>query len=599
MKDNNASLPVGFKLKSEKYSYRISKVIGNGSFGITYLASVKMEGALGTIEVPVALKEFFMRDINGRDGVSVTSGSKNGIYEEYKKKFVREANNLSKLCHPNIIKVLESFESNNTIYYAMEYIDGGDLDHLISTRGVLTEAECIKYSIQIAEALKCMHANDMLHLDLKPKNIMMRGETPILIDFGLSKQYDENGIPESSTNVGSGTDGYAPIEQANYHDGKDFPVTMDIYAFGATMFKMLTGHRPPAASDILNEGFPKEELSKVHCSPATISLIQRCMNPLKKERMQTMDDVLKTLRQIPGESDRSRGEETKIDVLKDGLSATPQPIATAISLKEFRMWRDRNWFTNVTILAYMVWLWIVMMLWVGIMMKYTYDYYNYYIDIVHMMFCGSVVVIYFLSFLGGLFILRNKKKKWSIGYPILCVFISSAIRLVMGIGYDPSFTPYPVFSLAFVFLTLMIRRRGLSAYYLLGKAIPTAKSSSIVSTLRNRHWLTNTITCLIALGSLLLGALYLWQFVSDGDAYLLSIVMCALCSLYYICRNNGIGLVIPPLCLLIGFYLFYIDQHLMGSEIIFGLGAFAYMLQLLALLIRKNGRSALSLMEWL
>lgn len=93
-----------------------------------------------------------------------------------------------------------------------------------------------------------MHSNKMLHLDLKPKNIMLdKDGKSYLIDFGLSKQYTETGEPESSTKVGAGTPGHAPIEQANYREGKGFPVTMDIYALGATMFKMLTGQRPPGS----------------------------------------------------------------------------------------------------------------------------------------------------------------------------------------------------------------------------------------------------------------------------------------------------------------------------------------------------------------
>ena len=166
---------------------------------------------------------------------------------------MREAINLSKLKHPNIIKVIESFEANNTIYYAMEYIDGGSLDDYIKKNHGLKEDEAITIIKQISSALSFMHNNKMLHLDLKPSNIMVKKSGSIvLIDFGLSKQYNSKGEPESSTKVGAGTPGYAPIEQANYCEGKEFPVTMDVYALGATMFKMLTGMRPPESSDILN-----------------------------------------------------------------------------------------------------------------------------------------------------------------------------------------------------------------------------------------------------------------------------------------------------------------------------------------------------------
>ena len=264
---NNNTLSISTLLQGNSYTYTIQKVLGQGTFGITYLATtrVKVAGALGELEttMQVAVKEFFMRDINGREENTVTSGSKGGIYANYKKKFAREAENLSKLHHPHIVKVLEYFEANNTVYYAMEYMEGGSLDAYIKRNNGLPEAEAVKYAKQIVSALSYMHAHKMLHLDLKPGNVMLRKNgDAVLIDFGLSKQYDENGEPESSTTVGNGTPGYAPLEQANYRDGKAFPVTMDVYALGATLFKMLTGIRPPEASDILNDGFPAYELQQ-------------------------------------------------------------------------------------------------------------------------------------------------------------------------------------------------------------------------------------------------------------------------------------------------------------------------------------------------
>lgn len=288
---NLNTLSSGTILQGSSYNYRIQKVLGQGSFGITYLASIEIKGSLGTINsnTVVAIKEFFMKDINGREKTVVTCGSKGGLYEDYKRKFIREAKNLSKLDHPNIVKVLESFETNNTAYYVMEYIDGGNLNEYIEQHNGLSEAESIKYFKEIASALSYMHSHKMLHLDMKPSNVMLRknGEI-ILIDFGLSKQYDENGTPESSTTVGGGTPGYAPIEQSNYHEGKDFPVTMDVYALGATLFKMLTGVRPPEASVILNNGFPSNELVKKHISKKTIDCIERAMKSIKKHRFQNI-----------------------------------------------------------------------------------------------------------------------------------------------------------------------------------------------------------------------------------------------------------------------------------------------------------------------
>lgn len=318
----NNSLPTGALLKGLSYIYRIEKTLGQGSFGITYLASIEIKGSLGTINssTVVAIKEFFMKDINGREKTVVTCGSKGGLYEDYKRKFIREAKILSKLDHPNIVKVLESFETNNTAYYVMEYIDGGNLNEYIEQHNGLPEAESLKYFKEIASALSYMHSHKMLHLDLKPSNIMLRDGSVVLIDFGLSKQYDENGIAESSTTIGGGTPGYAPIEQAHNHTGKDFPVTMDIYALGATLFKMLTCIRPPEASIILNDGFPLYELERKQISKKTISCIEKAMNPFKKGRYQNIGELITV---FEDDDKVCQFEDTRIDDFYEGNLAVP------------------------------------------------------------------------------------------------------------------------------------------------------------------------------------------------------------------------------------------------------------------------------------
>ena len=247
-----------------------------------------------------------MRDLNGRTESTVTCSTQSGLYDKYKDKFIKEAQSLSKLSHPHIIKVLEVFENNNTQYYVMEYCEGGSLDEKISARGGLSEEETLKYTGQIMSALSYMHAHHMLHLDLKPGNVMLRsnGEA-VLIDFGLSKQFDESGHPESSTTIGGGTPGYAPLEQSNY-DGRGFPKTMDVYALGGTMFKMLTGNRPPEASMILNCGFPTEELQNHNVSQHVISCIAKAMSFRVSERPQDIESLERLL-----ESDASSSESTQ------------------------------------------------------------------------------------------------------------------------------------------------------------------------------------------------------------------------------------------------------------------------------------------------
>ena len=341
MTNNNLALPEGIILHGEAYDYKITSVLGQGSFGITYRAKVEMRGALGTLDsnMYVAIKEFFMKEVNGRDNTSVTSGStsRDGLFEYYREKFEREARNLSTLQHKNIVRVLESFQANGTVYYAMEYISGQSLDSVIikAPHHCLDAATALGYTQQLGSALSFMHSKGMLHLDVKPANAMVKDDgTVVLIDFGLSKQYAANGEPESSTKVGAGTPGYAPLEQASYREGKGFPTMMDVYALGGTLYKMLTGQRPPEASEILNDGFPIGEMKQHGVPPQVAACVKKAMAPLKKDRYKTIDQLLNALAQcsLQGGSYDELNEATSIaevDVI--GVvkpQPTPQPKVT-------------------------------------------------------------------------------------------------------------------------------------------------------------------------------------------------------------------------------------------------------------------------------
>lgn len=310
----SAHLQPGTLLKSPTTTYTIREVLGQGSFGITYRASmpVTVKGPLGDIatSADVCIKEFFMQDFNTRrvDG-TVTSTTDSNLAKQYGIKFSREAVNLSHLNHDGIVRVLETFDTKGTHYYVMEYIEGETLDSYASRKGGIPEREALADARAIATALDYMHSRHMLHLDLKPKNVMRRGNEAhslTLIDFGLSKQYEASGEPESSTTIGLGTPGYAPPEQGDADDGKDFQATLDIYALGATMFKLLTGETPPKASRVLNEGLPVESLRSHGVTRDTISLIQHLMQPRRLDRPQSMRDVLATL-------DGSAGDVTSVE----------------------------------------------------------------------------------------------------------------------------------------------------------------------------------------------------------------------------------------------------------------------------------------------
>lgn len=323
----STQLQPGTVIHGTHNDYRIERVLGQGSFGITYVANVRLKGRLGAIEsaAMVAIKKFFLRDVSSRNGLRVFSVSDSTLCSDYRRDFLREAQNLSRLDNDHIVKVLETIEENDTVYYVMEYLSGGNLDQHILSHGKLSCREALDIAIQIGEALKCMHAQHMLHLDLKPLNVM-RGEDGhiVLIDFGLSKCFGADGQPESSTRIGQGTTGYAPIEQHSFKKADGFMPTLDIYALGATLFKMLTGSVPPEASVVLNEGLPVDELSSAGVPPAVIALVERAMQPLRRMRHQTVGEFVDEAQRLLASAPSSVGRPASPS------ADVPTPVGEAI-----------------------------------------------------------------------------------------------------------------------------------------------------------------------------------------------------------------------------------------------------------------------------
>ena len=226
--------------------FRIEGVLGVGGFGITYLAVNTV------LEKKVAIKEFFPSSFCERDSstgtITLGTQSNREFIDKLRKKFLKEARYLASLNYPNIIRIFTAFEENGTAYYAMEYIDGMPLSEIVKKNGPLSEHVALKYIREIGEALVYLHKQRINHLDVKPANIMIRwaDDTAILIDFGISKQYDQGGHQTSTTPVGV-SHGYAPIEQYTSGGVQEFSPQTDVYSLAATLYYLLTGVVPPEA----------------------------------------------------------------------------------------------------------------------------------------------------------------------------------------------------------------------------------------------------------------------------------------------------------------------------------------------------------------
>lgn len=263
--------------------YRIERVLGLGGFGITYLAEQT------SLERNVAIKEFFMKDFCSRDKTMMTTGSAQ-IVEQCRKKFVKEARNLARLSHPNIIGVIDIFEENDTVYYVMPYLTGGSLEDYVKKHGALPESEAMKYIRQIASALKYMHEEQHIcHYDVKPANILLDNKkNAVLIDFGISKNYDASGHETTTTPIGM-SEGYAPIEQYQ-QNVEDFSPVSDVYALGATLHFLLHGKRPISA---VHRASGTELIISDQLSQEIKDLINISMKVSKRERAKCVDVFLK------------------------------------------------------------------------------------------------------------------------------------------------------------------------------------------------------------------------------------------------------------------------------------------------------------------
>ena len=299
-------LQPGTTLNNGKYV--IEKKIGAGGFGITYQA---IQSGLNRT---VCIKEYFLSGKCGRNSQAKTvflQDISEEIYEKYRISFVKEAQILASLNHPNIVDIIDIFDENNTSYMVMPFIEGTPLQKIIENNGKLQYADAINYIAQITSAIDFIHKQHILHRDIKPDNIMITHDyKAILIDFGNARQFEQDQV-KAHTSIY--TRGYAPPEQYSPNTRKGSYT--DIYALGATLYFVLTGVEPIDSAirtiDILKE--PKEYNPNI---PEEVNrTIMKAMELKPEKRHQTIKEFMDDMLNIkPSE----KKEEPKPTVKKKG-----------------------------------------------------------------------------------------------------------------------------------------------------------------------------------------------------------------------------------------------------------------------------------------
>ena len=246
---NNNTLLIGSQLKQ----YRIQSILGQGEFGITYLAhNTELYSKV------VVIKEYFPKRLALRkDKQNVLP--KFEQYQEYfawgLELFRQEAQALTKLKHPNIVKVLDYFEEHNSAYIVMEYIKGQSLEHILEKAQFQNETELMAILLPLLSALQTVHESGLLHQDIQPRNIYLREEdqSPVLLDFGAARYTLDSGFRNINMVVAPG---YAAFEQYQTEKDTQGPWT-DIYGLGAILYHAISG-KPPI------EATKREKLINLH-----------------------------------------------------------------------------------------------------------------------------------------------------------------------------------------------------------------------------------------------------------------------------------------------------------------------------------------------
>lgn len=286
--DTQHALKPGTVIASPAHAYTIQSVLGQGGFGITYSATYAEVFNGEVVIVFAAIKEHFISSLSQRDdmtGMVISSAPVAERVASSLRDFTSEARRLQSIAgvNENIVAVRDVFEANGTAYYVMEHLGGINLREYVRAKQKLTLDEAYSLLRPIISALAILHSRRITHLDIKPANIMIASRPdgsprPVLIDFGLSKHYKDDGSATSTINTQGFTDGYAPLEQ--YAGITKFSPSSDVYSLMACMLFCITGVTPPKATELADS----TALARVMPGSLTPRVRQAAMHAMQSGR---------------------------------------------------------------------------------------------------------------------------------------------------------------------------------------------------------------------------------------------------------------------------------------------------------------------------
>jgi hypothetical protein len=233
----DSAFPDALPSQHRLHWYVLERVLGQGGFGITYLARDT------NLDQAVAIKEYLPVDVATRRAdatVRPRSGEHGERYRWGLERFIQEARTLARFDHPNIVRVLSVFEQNGTAYMVMRFEEGENFGALLERKRTLSEKELMRVLLPVLDGLELVHNAGFTHRDIKPDNIHIRDDgSPVLLDFGSAR----HALGHARTVTILVAPGYAPFEQY-YSSGEDQGPWTDIYSLGATCYRAISGAPP-------------------------------------------------------------------------------------------------------------------------------------------------------------------------------------------------------------------------------------------------------------------------------------------------------------------------------------------------------------------